>query len=221
MCRVNDNGIDACIDECLDAFHRVDCHTYAGSNAQTAFGILTSHGFVLGFRDVLISNESDQTTVGVYYGEFLNFVLLQDFTCAGQICRRVGRYEIIARHHFVDRAIEVMLEAQIAVRDNTHELHVIVYDGDTADVIFGHERQGVSDGFSALDGHRIVDHAVLGTLHDGHLTRLLFDRHIFVDHTDTAFTGDRNRHGGFGHSVHGCRHEGNVQLNIARKARRE
>ena len=219
--RVDDDGIDTGIDQRFDAFHRVGCHPYAGGYTQTAFRILTSHGFVFGLRDILISNESDQSTVGVYHGKFLNFVLLQNFTRARKIGGRVGRHEVFARHHFVNLAIVILFKAQVAVGHNTHELHVVVHYGDTADVIFGHERQGIADCFSALDGHGIVDHAVFGTLHDGHLASLLFDRHVFVNHTDAAFTSDGDRHGGFGHSVHGGCHEGDVQLNVARKVRGE
>ena len=138
VCRVDHNGIDAGIDEGFNALHRVYGYTYAGGYAQTPLGVFACHGFVFGFCDVLISNESDEASVGIHHGEFFNLVLLQYLACAGKVGRGVGRHKVITGHHFVDGAVEIVFEAQIAIGHNAHELHVIVHNRDTSDVILGH-----------------------------------------------------------------------------------
>ena len=131
----------------------------------------------------------------------------------------MGGDEVVLRHHFVDGTVETALEAQVAVGDDTHQMLVIVDHGDTTDMILGHDVESLGDGRAKGDGDRIVDHAVLGTLDDSHLTGLVLDRHILVDHADTTFTGDGNSHLALGHGIHGSRDERHVQLDVAREAR--
>ena len=53
-----------------------------------------------------------------------------------------------------------------------------------------HHGQSVTHGLAALDGDRVVDHAVFGAFHGVDLTGLLGDGHVFVYDTDASFACD-------------------------------
>ena len=78
-------------------------------------------------------------------------------------------------------------------------------------MIFLHQAQGVAHRLVLADGHRVRDHPVFGTLDLAHLAGLGGNAHVFVNHADSAFTGQGDGHGGFGHRIHGGRYNGNVQ----------
>src|SRR5438270_12870105 len=55
------------------------------------------------------------------------------------------------------------------------------------------------------------DNSVLGAFDAIHFFRLLLNRHVAVDHTDTTFTCDRDRKAGVGHGVHRGGHDGSPE----------
>ena len=130
----------------------------------------------------------------------------------------MGGDEVVLRHHLVDGTVQTALKAQVAVGDDTYQMALVIDNGDAADMVLGHDVKGLGDGRTATDGDRVIDHAVLGALDDGHLTGLVLYRHILVDDADTAFTGYGNSHLTLGHGVHGGRHKRHVQLDMTREA---
>ena len=58
----------------------------------------------------------------------------------------------------------------------------------------------------------IVYNAVFASLDAVDLIDLLLDGHILMNDAYAAFTGNGNRHAGFGDGVHGGCHDGNVEL---------
>ena len=75
---VNDDGVDASLDE---GFHAVECvvrHADACGYTEAAFGVFAGHGLVFCFRNVLIGDQTDQSSFTVNDREFLNLVFLQD-----------------------------------------------------------------------------------------------------------------------------------------------
>ena len=66
-----------------------------------------------------------------------------------------------------------------------------------------------------MNGDRIVDHSVLGSLHTTHLVHLLLDGHVLVDDTDTAGTSHRDRELSFSHSVHCSRNDRSLESDIS------
>ena len=134
-------------------------------------------------------------------------MLLQDIGGAVEVRVAGSGDKTVFGHYVADVAVEVFLETEVAVGDDAHEDVLLVHHGDTADVVFGHDAQRVAHGLVGRDGHRRVDHAILGALDRGHLLGLLFDGHILVYHADTTFTSNGNRHLRFGHGVHGRRNE--------------
>ena len=215
MGRINNNGVGTSLNEGVHAFHRVGCHTHASGYAQTALAVLAGHGLVLSLGDVFISNESDEASVFVHHGEFLNFVFLKNQRGGSQVGLLSSGHEVFACHHFLHQLVEVSLKAQVAVGHDTHQVLVVVHHGDTADMVFGHQCQCIAYGASALNSHGVVNHTIFGTLDDGHLSCLFLNAHILVNHTDTTLASDGNSHGRFGHGVHGGGDERDVEVNVA------
>ena len=142
-------------------------------------------------------------------------MLLQNLCGGFQVGSLVRGDDVVLRHHLVDALVQVALEAQVAIGHDAHQVASVVHHGDAADLILGHQRQGVRHGRTALDGDRVINHAVLRTLHDGHLAGLFLDGHVLMDHADAALARDGDSHLGFGHRIHGSRHKRNLQLDVA------
>ena len=146
MGSIDDDSVGTSINESLHTVEGISSHTHTSGHTQTTLLVLTGHGLILGFGDILIGDKSDQTVILIYYGQFLDFVLLQDLCGSHQISLLMGGYEIILRHDFLDRTIQTTLEAQVTVGDDTHEVLLIVDHGDTTDMILRHDVEGLSHG---------------------------------------------------------------------------
>ena len=219
MSGIDDDGVGTCIHQRLHAVERVEGDTHAGGYAQTALAVLAGHRLVLGLGDVLIGNQTYQMVVLIHYGELFYLVLLQNVGSCRQVCLLMGGHQVVFRHHLVYGAVQPALKAQVAVGDDTYQMTVIIYYGNTADVVFRHDVQGLSDCASQGNGDGVVDHAVLCALDNSHLARLILYRHILVDDTNTSLAGNGNSHLAFCYGVHRCRDKGHIQLNVSREER--
>ena len=218
MGSIDDDGISTSIDKCLHTLQRIGSNANTCSHTQTAFLVLASHRLILGLCNVLIGNQTYQSVVLIDNGQFLNLVLLQNLGSRRQVGLLMGGNEVLFRHHLIDGAVETALETQVAVGDDTNETLLTVNHRDTADMILSHDIESLGNRRTERNGNWVIDHTILGTLNDGHLTGLILNRHILVNHTDTAFTGDGNSHLALRHRIHSGRHERHVQLDVTRKA---
>ena len=196
------------------AVHIIGCDTYAGSTAKMTFGIFVGIGEIVQFGDIFIGHQAYQLTLFVNHRQFLHFMSLE---CIhhGPVVRSADSDEVLAGHHLADSAAHVCLEAQVAVRDDTHQHMVLVHHGNTAYMIVVHHPQRIAYRLVAGDGQRVGYHAVLRTLDATHLSGLLGDGHVLVNDTDTSFTGNGNRHRRFGHGIHRGADHGDVQRDIS------
>ena len=153
----------------------------------------------------------------IHNGQFFNLVFLK-YLCSGD---KVGLlmccHEVILRHNVVNLLVEMALETQVAVGHDTHEMVIFVNHGNTANMIFGHHVESVLHCRTTANGDGIVDHTVLGTLHDSHLPSLLLDSHILMNNTNTALACNGNSHLRLGDSVHSRSDEGHVQRDVTRE----
>ena len=218
---VDDECVDSGGHECLGTLHAVGGDADACGHAQAAKGVLAGVGLVLGLLYILICDEADELAVGVDDGELLDLVPLQDLGGLLQVGGLVGDDEVPAGHDLVDRTGDVFLEAEVAVGDDAAQDSGLVDDGDSPDMVFLHELQGLAYAGAGADGDGVVDHAVLGTLDGVDLAGLLCHGHVLVDDSDSSLAGDGDCERGLGDGVHGSRHEGHIELDVAGKARGE
>ncbi len=208
--RINNDGIRTRIHQSLHTVQRIGSHTYTGSYTQTAFGIFTSHRFIFSFCNILISDKANQLSIHSHNRKFLNLVFLKNLSSRFQVGRLVCSHQFFFRRHDkVDMFCHISFKTQISVSDNTHQVTFIIHHRDTADFVFRHDVQCILNSRTSFNRHRVINHTIFGTLHDSDLSCLFFDRHIFVNHTDTAFTSNGNSHFRFGNRIHGSRHKRN------------
>ena len=218
MSRIDDDGIGTSVYQCLHTIECIGSHTDSSGYTQTTFLVLAGHGLILGLRDVLIGNQSDQMIFLIHYGQLLDLVLLQDLGSGSQVCLLVRGHEVILRHNLLHRTIQTTLKAQVTVCHDTYEMIAVIDDRNTTDMILRHDVEGLSHRRSLRDGDRIIDHTILCTFHDSHLTGLIINRHILVDHTDTSFTGNGDSHLRLCDGIHGSCHKRDIQFDIPREA---
>ena len=155
----------------------------------------------------------------VHHRQLLDFVLLQNLGSGNQVGLLMSGHQILFRHHIIDHLVKVAFKTQVAVGHNTHEMILIIHNGDSTDMIFSHHIQCILYSRSSTDGNRVVNHSVLSSLDDGHMASLVFNGHILMDYTDTSLTGDGDCHLRFRYRIHGSGHERNVQLDVPREFR--
>ena len=151
----------------------------------------------------------------VYYGEFLNFVFLQYLRRVVEVRLLRGGNEVFACHHVVDFLAHVALETQVAVRNDTHKVVLLVNNWNAANVELVHKVQRGAHRRAPSYRYGVVNHAVFGALHYCNLARLLLNRHVLVYYAYTAFAGYGDSHFRFRHRVHGSGNERYFKFNIA------
>ena len=123
--------------------------------------------------------------------------------------------EVLLRHDIIYQCIELSLETQVTISDDTHQSSFVIDHRNTSDMVFSHHGERIAHSASALDGHGVVDHAVFCTFHYRHLPCLFFDAHILVNHTYTTFARYGNCHRSLGNGVHCSSDERNVQYDVS------
>ena len=135
--------------------------------------------------------------------------------------RRADRHsdQIVFRHPLGDRQIEARLESQIAVGENADQLSVRVRHRHAGNLVLLHHLQRLGDRLPRPHGDRVDDHARFRALHFVDLFRLLLDRHVLVDDTESALLRHGDRQARLGHRVHRRGDDRDVESNVAGQTR--
>ena len=64
---INNDSINTSSNKCLCAFHCISSHTNTSSNTKTTLLVLTCHRLILGFGNIFISNQTNETILTVDY----------------------------------------------------------------------------------------------------------------------------------------------------------
>ena len=188
----------------------------ARRHAETALGVLAGLRMQALLDEVLVGDQAHDAALRIHHGKLLHLVFLEDRLHVFAVRPGVGDGDqVVGRHDGADRDVQVVEEADVAVRDDAHEVALAVGDGDAADVVLLHQAERVAHGLVLVDGDRVADHPVLGTLDLADLGRLGGDAHIFMNHADASFPCQGDGHRRFGNGVHGSGHDRNVQGNVA------
>ena len=128
---------------------------------------------------------------------------------------------MILGHDFIDFPFQVGLKSQVPIGDDTNQLLVFINNRNTANVILTHDVERVDDPGTSLDGYRVINHAVFGTLHRVNLAGLLLNRHVLVYYTYATFTGNRYGELRLCNRIHSSRNQRNIQPDVSRKLGRQ
>ena len=212
---VDDQQVDARLDQRLDALGRVAARADGGADAQRAPVVLAGVGIVLGLLEVLGGDHAAQLEVLGDHQHLLDAVLVQEVQHFLLVGALADRHEpALRRHHGRDRRVEARLEAQVPVGDDADGA-ALVHHRHAGDVVGVGDRQHLADGLVRADGDGIVDDAALVLLDLGHLAGLVGGAHVLVDDAHAAFLGEGDRQAGLGDRVHGGGQDRDVQRDAA------
>ena len=188
-------------------------YTDGSGTQQTTILITGGIGILNSLFNILDGDESTQIAVRIHDGKLFNLMSGQDLLGFFQSSTDGSSYQILLGHHFLDLHIVIRQEAQVTVGDDAHQLALFT-DRHAADAILAHQFIGIKDKMLRREMERIYNNTVLTSLDPIHFFHLLFDAHILMNNTDTAFPGNGNRHIRCGNSIHGSCHDGGVELDI-------
>ena len=106
------------------------------------------------------------------------------------------------------------LEAQVAVRDNAHQL-VALGDRHAGNMVRARQRQHLANGGVGRGGDGITDDAAFVLLDLADFLGLALGREVLVDNAETPFLRHGDAHARLGHRVHGGRNQRNIQRDAA------
>ena len=216
MSGIYHHSIDTCINEGSHTLHHVASDTDTCCYTQTATVVLACQWLVLGLGDILIGNQANQSAFHIDHGEFLDLVLLKDVLSLSESSTDSGRNKVLSGHHLGNLTIQVLLEAQVTIGNNTNEATIgSNYYGNATNMIFRHQGKDIAHGSVRRSTNGSVYHTVFGTLHLADLMRLSLNAHVLMDNANTAFTSHGNSHLGLGHCIHSSRDNRNIKRNIA------
>ena len=130
----------------------------------------------------------------VNYWQLLNFIFLKNLGSCNQVCLKMCSYKIFTCHDLINLLVQMTLETKVTVCNNTNQVILVINYRNTTDMLIMHHIKSVLHCTATTDSDRVINHTILSTLNDSDLTSLFLDSHVLVNHTDTTFTGDSNRH---------------------------
>jgi hypothetical protein len=124
---------------------------------------------------------------------------------------------VFAGHDIAHGVAQALLKAQVAAGDNSHEF-IAIDNGDPGNIVPVSEVKHFANTRIGPDGNWVLDNACLEFLDDLHLFSLLFKRHIFVHHADTAILRHGDCQPRFCDRIHCCRYQWSVQVDFPGQA---
>ena len=100
------------------------------------------------------------------------------------------------------------------MRDDSDHLGT-EYHWHTGDIFRARQFQDLTNGHVRIHGYRIADHAAFELLHPIDLPCLGIDRHVLVNDADAALLGNGDGEACLGDRIHGRRHNGEIDLDLA------
>ena len=203
--------------QALHVFEAVGVDADGRCNAEPAQAVLAGLGIILDLGDVAIGDESDQPVRRVDHRKLLDAVFPEHLGCLGNRGLGADGDEVLACHDFADRRRRVVLEAQVAVGDDSDQVLPGIDHGDAAYMVLRHETECVAHGGVDVDRDWIVDHAVFRPLYLPDVFHLCLDGHILVYNADATLAGDGDCQVCVGHSIHCSRNDRHRERNLACK----
>ena len=215
VCGVHHDGVHTGFDQGFHTFFGTFTHTHGSPHTQTACGVAGGVGEAGLFGDVLDSDQALELEIVVDDQQALKFVFVQQGLGFGCACAFRHSDQLFAwRHDLADWHVQTGFKAQIAPCDQAHHLAAIT-DRETGDTQFFRQLHDLQHGVGWGDDDRVAQHARLVAFDLGHVGGLLLRGQVFVDDADSALLRNGNGQSRLCHRVHGGRHQGQVQSDVA------
>src|SRR6267142_1625688 len=211
---IDDQDVDAGIDQCPGAIAVIG-GADSCRDTKAPVLVLVGVGEIAALVDVLDGDQSAEDSLLVDNGELFDAVLPKYGLCLVERGANRSGDEILGRHRFTQRAIEIALELEVAIGDDPDKPVVAIHDWNAGDLEALHQCDRLAECSIGRERDRIQDHSALRSLHPIDFGRLPVDRHVLVNDADSAGSGHRHCHVGFGDRVHGSGSERDIELNAA------
>src|SRR5690606_18616797 len=221
--RIDDQEVDAGVDQALGTFDRLVADADRGGDPQPALPVLRGERVELRLLHVLYRDEADATALPVHDQQLFDAVLVQQPLRLILPNAFADRDEIVTRHQFAHRLAWIGSKAHIAIGENTDQLarpvaaRAGVFDyGNAGNSVRAHQRPRIGKGRIRSDRDRVDDHAALEPLDLAYLVRLFRDAQIAMDDAEAAGLRHGDRHARLGHRIHGRGQDRQVERYVAR-----
>ncbi len=134
--RVDDEDVDPGGHERRRSLAPVWPRADGSADAQAPLLVLDGLRVLVGLEDVLDRDEADQTPLGIDDEELLDAVLVEEALGLVDVDARRNGHELL-RHQRAHRLVEVLLEADVARRQDA-DGPLALDDGNAADVVLAH-----------------------------------------------------------------------------------
>src|SRR5690606_3627756 len=209
MGSVDDQEVDAGVDQGLRALIAIVANGGGGGNTETSLLVLDGVRVQLGLFDVLDGDQANAPIVFVDHQQLFDAVTVKEDLGFFLGDAFANRDQVLVRHQLGNRLVRIGGEADVAVGEDADQFAggaaaaaAIFNHRNTRDAATGHERQRIGQGCIGADGDRVDHHAAFEAFDDTDLFGLLFGSKVLVDHTHAAGLCHGDRHIGLGHGVH-------------------
>ena len=215
---VDDDHVDAGIDQRGNAVTGIGTGTHGSTDAQATLIVLAGQWVGLGLLDVLDGHHALEIEGVVDDQHLLDAVLVQQRTHGFLVGTFLdGDQALFRRHHLTHFSVQAILETYVAGSDDAHQVTVGEHRH-AGNVVLPGQLEQIAHGGVGLDGDRVLDHAGLELLDLAHFGSLLLDGHVLVDDADAAFLRHGDGQTRLGDGVHGSGQQRDVQFDAAGQA---
>ena len=219
MRRVDADDVHARLHQRRGALLAVGTNADRRTDTQAPAVVTASVRELAELLDVLDRDEAEQPARVVDHEQLLDPVLVQDVLRLVERHARARRHQISTGHDLAHRPIEMTLEAQVAVRQDSDQ-PASPGDRHAGDARSTHDLECRRDGLVRVDRERVGHHAALELLHPGDLGRLALDRQVLVDEADAARLRHRDGRLRLRDRVHRRTHQRDVERDPPREPAR-
>ena len=215
--RIHHNGVYTGLDQGLHTLLGAITHAHRCAHTQAAVVVAGGIRKVELFGNVFHGDQAFELKGRVHHQQALELVLVeQGLGLLG--CGALGHsHQTLAWGHDVaHRRIHAGFKQQVAARHNAHHFAAVA-DRKARHAQLVRQRDDLTHRGTGADDHRVAQHARLIALDLGHLRGLLLGCEVFVNNANTPLLRNGDGQARLGNRVHGGRHQGQVQANIAGK----
>ena len=200
---VDNNHVDAGVYQTLHAILALLAHAHRGADPQTPVLVLCGIGEIGRFLDVLYRDQALETEFLVHHQDLFDPVFMEksfDFFAGSALLD--GHKPFFRRHDTANRLVVACLEAQVAGRDNSHQV-VAIGHRHPGNVVCTRQFQDFADARVGSRRDRVLDDAGLEFLYPADLVGLFFGGHVLMHDADATLLCKANGGARLGHGIHG------------------
>ena len=217
---VKHNYVNVCLHQSLYAVENICGDAECSSTEQTTLCILCRQRILDLLLNILDRDQTLEVEIIIDDRQFLNSCLCKDALCLHQSNAFLCSYKILGSHALTNLLAEILLELQITVGDDSHQLTSFC-DRNTGDAELAHQLICILECVLRRKEKWVCDDTVLRSLYLIDFFRLSFNRHIFVYNADTSLTCHSDRHAVLRNCIHTSTHQRNIQLDFLGQVSRQ